>query len=304
MMTRTLEAPEVKRLWTILDIITWGKDYFLRKGVDSPRLTIELLLSHVLDVPRIKLYTLFDRPLSKPELTTLHELVKRRAAREPLQYITGEAYFYDLVLKVSPDVLIPRPETELLADAAIQRARTKKLPLGTPVLDIGTGTGCIALTLAKHIPEANIYAIDYSEVALGLARENAERLNLKHVRFAALDILQPGALESLPEEFPKQFAMIVSNPPYIPKRDMAELAPEVARYEPRTALTDDADGLTFYRRFAELFPTILAEGGVFFLEIGFGQSDEVTKIFADAGFRVRFEKDLSGIPRVCVGRRA
>lgn len=285
----------MEKIWSILDILTWGRAYFEEKGVDSPRLTMELLVAHVLKKQRIELYTQFDRPLAEGELTTLRAMIKRRAAHEPLQYITGETEFYGLTLAVTPAVLIPRPETELLAEYVIKRVRdsTNADESEIGILDIGTGSGCIALALAKHLPRAAVFGLDVSDDALRLARGNAERHALSNVQFGKINIL-----EAQPK---RRFGVIVANPPYIAVEEIEELEPEVRAHEPRIALTDGSDGLRFYRRFSEIFPSMLAEGGWFVVEMGFGQSTQVEEIFAEVGYQTTIVNDLAGIPRICVG---
>ncbi|TAE34130.1 MAG: peptide chain release factor N(5)-glutamine methyltransferase, partial [Candidatus Kapaibacterium sp.] len=302
-----------EKTWTILELINWGKGFFEAKGVDSPRLTIELMLAHTLTMPRIQLYTAFDRPLSATELAAMRGMVRRRTQREPLQYILGEAHFYDIVLEISPNVLIPRPETETLVEYAIKTIREKfNLEKHIPekpsnpdsafhILDIGTGSGCIALSLAKAFPSAHVQALDLSESAVTLARKNAHRLELENITITQADIFSHNTLEALPISV---FDVIVSNPPYIPSAEIAELQAEVRDYEPHTALTDAGDGLSFYRHFAELFPKILAPNGFFAVEIGFGQSAEVVRLFQQSGFTTQLHNDLAGIPRVCAGWRA
>jgi release factor glutamine methyltransferase len=287
---------QAEKVWTILELVNWGKQFFEEKSVDSPRLTIELMLAHVLKMPRIQLYTAFDRPLLASELATLREMVRRRAKREPLQYITGEAHFYNIVLEVNPSVLIPRPETELLVEVVLQHL--SKAASTVRLLDIGTGSGCIALALAKECADkkidVQIEAWDISESALQLARKNAERLNITNVRFVEGDILN-----KTPDGV---FDLIVSNPPYISTIEMRELEPEVGQFEPHSALTDNSDGLLFYQRFAEIFPSLIAPSGIFAVEIGFGQAKTVAKMFRVKGFAVEIVKDLATIERICVGR--
>lgn len=285
----------MEKVWTIIDLITWGKAYFEEKGVDSPRLTMEILIAHVLQKARIQLYTQFDRPLSDTELTTLRAMIKRRAAREPLQYILGETEFYGLPFAVSPAALIPRPETELLTEYVLKRVIQESVS-EVSILDIGTGTGCIAISLAKHLPESSIYALDVSDSALELAKSNAERNGVQNVQFGKINIL-----ETIPK---RRFSIILSNPPYISTKDMSELEPEVGDHEPRIALTDNDDGIRFYRRFAEIFPGMLEQDGWFAVEMGFGQSEKIKALFAAAGFETSFINDFAGILRICIGSRS
>lgn len=299
-----------EKIWTILDLVQWGKAYFEEKGVDSPRLTIELMLAHVLKMQRIQLYTAFDRPLAASELSTLRDMVRRRAKREPLQYILGEAHFYNIVVEVSPAVLIPRPETELLVEYVLNTI-SKRPPYTSQtlrLLDIGTGSGCIALALGKGLAEkgiqAEIEAWDVSEGALHLASQNAQRCGIENTRFLQQDILAYSPNTNSPNtSIDKPFDVIVSNPPYIPLAEIAELQAEVRDYEPVNALTDNADGTRFYRHFSAVFPKMLAPNGFFAVEMGFGQASAVVALFEENGFQTHVENDLAGIPRICAGWR-
>jgi release factor glutamine methyltransferase len=284
----------MQKIWTVLDLINWGKDFFAQKGIDSPRLTIELMLCEVLKVRRIDLYAQFDRPLKDDELARLREMTKRRAGREPLQYILGNTEFYGLPLVVTPDVLIPRPETEILVEAALKHCKNSGSKV-LKILDIGTGSGCIAIALAVHLPEAEITAIDVSDDALKTAQKNAQLNNVQNVTFSEVNIL-----EELPEGAP--FDVIVSNPPYIADEAMEELEPELFDHEPHEALSDGADGYTFYRKFASIFKNLLKPDGKFFVEIGHGQAERVEAGFKRGGYEVEFLEDFEKIPRVVVGR--
>lgn len=287
--------PELERLWTVMDLITWGVEFFKAKDVDSPRLTMELMLCHVLHCTRLQLYTNFEQPLSKDELATLRGMVQRRVRHEPLQYILGTADFYGLSFHVEPDVLIPRPETEILVERAIRFLKT--LPEPTRALDIGTGTACIPLACLHHLPTTQWTAVDRSHGALAVARTNAALHHRESsVVFVDHDILaNPLPPELLP---PATFHLITMNPPYIPVADVPELQPEVRDHEPHLALTDDADGLTFYRRLAAIGSSLLAPGGIIMMEIGFGQSQDVTAIFSEGGYETMIIHDLASIPRV------
>ncbi|MFN8359491.1 MAG: peptide chain release factor N(5)-glutamine methyltransferase [Candidatus Kapaibacterium sp.] len=281
------------KVWTALELRRWGEGYFAEKQIDSPRLTMELMLCHILRYSRLELYLHYDKPLTKTELAALREMIARRAKREPLQYILGETEFYGLPFVVDPSVLIPRPETEFLVEAAVKYITQASRPLS--VLDIGTGSGCIALTIARKVPEARVVAIDISESALALAAKNQTALGVENCEFVKRDIFRELSVK-------KPFDVIVSNPPYISTESMTELEPELLRHEPHSALTDGGDGLRFYRRFAEVFPSILAQDGMFFVEIGYGQAAEVLAIFAD-DYLCTLENDLAGIPRIITGRR-
>ena len=281
------EQTNQTEIWTVMRLITWGSDYFKKKGVDSPRLTMELMLSHVLSLTRFDLYLQFDRPLADEELATLRQMVKRRAAREPLQYILGEAHFYRRVFKVTPDVLIPRPETELLVEESLRRVQSLRC------LDVGTGSGCIGITVALERPETEVVAIDRSSAALDLARENAGKLGARNIEFHQVDIFDDEAVTAL-----GSFDLLISNPPYIAAADMASLEPEVREHEPQFALTDDGDGYAFYRRFIDLAPTLIREGASLFLEIGYGQGPTLRRLFSDAGFSVDILTDLDRNERI------
>ncbi|HVZ38289.1 MAG TPA: peptide chain release factor N(5)-glutamine methyltransferase [Candidatus Kapabacteria bacterium] len=278
-------------IWTILRLITWGADYFKKKGVDSPRLTMELLLAHVLKLRRFDLYMQFDRPLSEAELEKLRALVKRRAAHEPLQYIIGETQFYRRMFKVNPSVLIPRPETEILVQESLRRVH------GIRCLDAGTGSGCIGITIALERPDTEVIAIDSSEEALELARSNAEELGARNITFRHADLFDDEAMRAL-----GSFDVVVSNPPYIPPEEIATLEPEVRDHEPRMALTDENDGFDFYRRFIELAPRLLREGASMFFEIGFGQAERLGAMYRSAGFDVDLLTDLEKVQRILWAR--
>ena len=281
------------KVWTALELRRWGEGYFAEKLIDSPRLTMELMLCHILRYSRLELYLHYDKPLTKAELSALKAMIARRAKREPLQYILGETEFYGLPFAIDSSALIPRPETEFLVEAALEYLVQATQPLS--VLDIGTGSGCIALTIAKKSPESRVVAMDISETALALAAKNQSALGVENCELVKRDIFREIIVK-------KPFDVIVSNPPYISTEGMAELEPELLRHEPHIALTDGGDGLRFYRRFAEVFPSILAPDGMFLIEIGYGQAAEVIDLFADA-YQCSIKNDLAGIPRILIGRQ-
>ena len=280
-------AESVTDIWTILRLIGWGTEYFKKHHVDSPRLSIELLISHVLKLSRFELYLKFDRPLSDEELKNLRGLIKRCVAGEPLQYVTGEAHFYGRTFRVNRDVLIPRPETELLVEEAIRRTPAIRC------LDVGTGSGNIAITIALERPTTEIVAIDISEPALQVARENAERMGCHHVEFKHVDFFDDAAMIAL-----GSFDLVVSNPPYIPHGDIEDLQIEVRDHEPELALTDNSDGYRFYKRFVALADHLIREGGNLFVEIGYQQADLIEQMFTDIGFDVTVLFDLDKNPRI------
>lgn len=281
------------KVWTALELRRWGEGYFAEKQIDSPRLTMELMLCHILRYSRLELYLHYDKPLTKAELSALKAMIARRAKREPLQYILGETEFYGLPFAIDSSALIPRPETELLVEAALEYLVQATQPLS--VLDIGTGSGCIAFAIAKKSPGSRVVAMDISETALALAAKNQSALGVENCELVKRDIFREIIVK-------KPFDVIVSNPPYISTEGMAELEPELLRHEPHIALTDGGDGLRFYRRFAEVFPSILAPDGMFFIEIGYGQAAEVIDLFADA-YQCSIKNDLAGIPRILIGRQ-
>jgi release factor glutamine methyltransferase len=300
---------------TVLEVIQRSSDFLARKGVDSPRLQVELLLAHVLQMPRMKLYLNFERPLTESELGTLRGLVKRRGEREPLQHIVGSTSFCGMEIAVNRDVLIPRPETELLAEeawkfvlAATEFPSPRPSPLngrgegegGLPpvVLDFGTGSGCLALAIAAKCPQAAVHAMDISEAALKIARENALRLGLgERVLFHAGD-----GFNALPDG--AGFDLIVSNPPYIPSAEIETLQQEVRDHDPRLALDGGEDGLDFYRRLAAEAGPRLKPGGRLMLEHGDGQGGAVAELLTQHGWTVESVlKDYSGRGRILIARR-
>jgi release factor glutamine methyltransferase len=285
--------PNQTEIWTTMRLINWGADFFKQRGIASGRLTMELMLAHVLKLSRFELYVQFDRPLSEEELAELRGMVKRKANREPLQYILGEAHFYRRVFEVNPSVLIPRPETELLVEEALRRSQSIRC------LDVGTGSGCIGITVALERPETEVIAIDHSPEALQVAERNAERLGARNISFEQVDFFNDEGVRGL-----GSFDLIVSNPPYIPEADMSGLEPEVREHEPQLALTDRGDGYGFYRRFIEMAPSLLREGGSLFLEMGYGQAPDLQKMFRNAGFTVDVLTDLSKIDRILWAQRA
>jgi release factor glutamine methyltransferase len=283
----------MKEAWTIGSIVKWTGQYFSEKGVENPRLDAEVLLSHILGKDRLYLYTHFDRPLDQRELAAYRDCVKKRVMRQPVAYITGCREFMGLTFSVSPDVLIPRPDTEILVEAAIDRLRQLEAPV---VADLGTGSGAIIISVLRHVTKARGVAVDISAQALAVAEKNAEKLGVEdRLTLRAGDLLAP--LEG------RLFDAILSNPPYIPLADIAGLEPEV-RNEPRLALDGGPDGLTFYRRIMTEGPAYLQQGGFIAVEIGIGQSEAVAELARQAGLTVNaIIKDYSGIERVVIASR-
>jgi release factor glutamine methyltransferase len=282
---------------TVLEVIQRSSDFLARKGVDSPRLQIELLLAHVLKMPRMKLYLNFERSLNEQELEAVRELVRRRGDREPLQHIVGSVSFCGFEIAVDRNVLIPRPETELLAEQAWKFLAT----LGSrpaAVLDFGTGSGCLAIAIAARHPDAMVQAIDLSEAALSVARQNAEHHRLAdRIQFCRGDGLGAAAAEL-------KFNLIVSNPPYIPTNEIAALQPEVRDHDPVLALDGGSDGLNFYRHLAVEAGPRLQDGGRLLLELGEGQAPAVSDLLAANGWSVeQVQKDYNGHDRILIARR-
>ena len=276
--------------WTVLKILQWTTDYFADKEIDSARLEAELLLAATLDLDRVGLYVNFERPLNNDELTAFRERVKRRAQREPVQYILGETEFWSLMFNVNPAVLVPRADTEVLVEESLARIEGS-----ARVLDVGTGSGAIAIALAHEKPEIQVTALDCSEPALEVARDNARRNGVAE-RVTCL----VGDLASLP---PGPFAMVVSNPPYIPSGDWQKLMPEVRDHEPRLALDGGDDGLEAYRQLVMQAGQVLIPGGWLLVEVGINQATDVSALFKAAGLiEIGQRNDYSGVARVVMGR--
>ena len=273
---------------TLLDIVKKTTEFLEGRGVENPRLNAELLIGHALGLPRMQLYLQFERLLTVAELDQIRPLVKRRSQREPLQYILGEQEFFHVKLKVDRRALIPRPETEQLCELI-----TQQLPLPpATILDLGTGSGAIALALAAFYPQAAVTGLEVRTEALALARENAAALGLDgRVRLLESDwfaALEPGV----------RFDLIVANPPYLSEAEAAATAPEVRSHEPPTALSPGPDGGEALRRILEEAPRYLGEGGLLALETGVSQHARLRDLAASAGFaRVESRRDLSGRDR-------
>jgi release factor glutamine methyltransferase len=264
---------------TVLEVIQKSANFLAKKGVDSPRLQTELLLAHVLQMPRMKLYLNFERQLSDPELDSLRKLVQRRGQREPLQHLVGATSFCGLEIAVNRHVLIPRPETELLAEAGWQFLSTSNQQPAT-ALDFGTGSGCIAIAVAAKCPTAHLVALDVSPEALDAAQQNAAKNNVSD----RIEFRQGDGIAAL--KAGEQFDLILSNPPYIASAEIETLQPEVRDHDPRGALDGGADGLDFYRRLAAESGEFLKPHGKIMLEFGEGQAEKIGGIFAAQGWSV------------------
>lgn len=278
--------------WTIKKLLDWTTGYFEKHQIDNPHLEAEILLAHALNAERIKLYIDFEKEPDRKALDAFKGFIVRRAKREPAAYITGSKQFMSLNFKVSPDVLIPRPETELLIENAIELI--KKIDGKAAMLDIGTGSGAIAVSLAKFTDNAEITATDISEKALEIASANAQTHKVDgRIKFVRADLYPPENIK---------FDIIVSNPPYIKTADIKGLQPEIRSFEPVSALDGGADGLDHYRRIIGKAGNYLKEDGVLLLEIGADQAKDVIGIVNDTlkPKSVVVKKDLSGLDRVVI----
>jgi release factor glutamine methyltransferase len=280
--------------WTLLRLILWSSEYLEGKGLSSGRLDAEYLLAHVLGTGRLQLYMDFERPLKQEELNQFRPLLKRRASREPLQYILGCQPFRELELIVRPGVLIPRPETEQLVDEVLQWFLSEEVDRPT-ALDIGTGSGAIALSLAAE-SGAKVVATDISSVALDLARSNAEAAGLE----ALVEFREGSIFEPIPAT--ARFDAIVSNPPYVREKDEPLLEPEVLDWEPREALFSGKDGLDVIRDLVAGAFQYLRPGGLLALEVGLGQAREVALLLEDSGYyaSVKIKRDHATLERFVI----
>ncbi|MCG6910992.1 MAG: peptide chain release factor N(5)-glutamine methyltransferase [Deltaproteobacteria bacterium] len=291
--------PSSEGPWTILKLLEWTTGYFKTQAIDNPRSTAEVLLAHALGLQRLDLYLQYDRPMNADELRAFKTLIKRRLAREPVAYITGSREFWSLDFHVNRDVLIPRPETECLVETAV--AVVDAWDAGRPgrILELGTGSGAVIISLAGERPGHRYFASDISSAALSVARANSASHGKEAILFFAGDWLAPVTCAG------EGFDLVLSNPPYIRRSDIDGLQPEIHRYEPRQALNGEEDGLGSLRRLIETAPDCLREGGHLLLEIGYGQEPDVEAMARLSGRydQTAFAKDYSGIARVVKLRR-
>ncbi len=280
--------------WTIRRVLKWTTGFFERKGIDSARLDAELLIGQCLDMARIMLYADIDKPLKAEELESIRALVKRRAAFEPTAYILGRKGFWKQDLEVDARVLVPRPETERLVELALERLKDRPSPT---ILDVGTGSGCIALAIAAERPDATVIGIDRSTDALAVARANAKAMAVENVSFQEGDLLDGVELT---------VDLIVSNPPYIPSHEVDQLMPDVLQYEPRLALDGGDDGLDLIRRLVAQSATRLLDDGVLLMEMAIDQGARIKALLlAQPGFVVAaIHQDYTQRDRITEGRRA
>jgi release factor glutamine methyltransferase len=286
--------------WTVKNLLTWITHYFTANEIDAPRLTAELLLSHVLGISRIQLYTDFDQAVEKPFLDKLHQLVKRAGEHEPVRYIIGRTEFYSLTFEITSDCLIPRPETELLVERAIELIR--KQHKNALVCDLCTGCGCIAVAIAQNQPDTHLVATDVSQAALDVALRNVEKYKLND----KITLLNSNLFESISRNSSiEKFDLIVSNPPYISEEEFENLDANVKNFEPKLALLAGVDGLDVYRRIAETAAHFLNDNGTIMLEIGNTQKDDVCTLFNQTGdwCDVFCEKDSFGNDRLVTAQK-
>ncbi|MBI3203876.1 MAG: peptide chain release factor N(5)-glutamine methyltransferase [Myxococcales bacterium] len=283
--------------WTIAKVLKWAIDDFKGRGIDSARLDAELLLAEALGFDRIRLITESLRPLTPPELGAFRALIKRRRGGEPMAYILGRREFFGLDFRVDPRVLIPRPDTEVLVEVALER--TQAAYMFGKALDLCTGSGCVAIAFAKQRPTWRVTATDISEAALGLAFENAQRLGAVFgMSFSAGDLFAavPAA---------ERFDLITANPPYVSAPEALKLDRGIREFEPAVALCSGADGLDLIRRIVSDASAHLAPGGVLALEVQYDQAERVVGLFEAAGFtQIEKRRDLGGHERVVSGRLA
>ena len=273
----------------VIDLIGWAEKYFLSKGLKNGRNTGEILLQHLLNYKRVELYFGSEKQLTQDTIKTFHSWIQRLIKKEPLQYITGTIEFYGLELMITPTVFIPRPETERVVEIALQILKTVISP---KILDVGTGSGCIAIALANELPEASVTGIDIDPNMLKVAQKNADLHKINNIIFKQMDIQK---------EIPKEsYNLIVSNPPYIPLNEMSDLEKKIKDFEPHIALTDGADGLTFYHRLASVASKILHSNGYLIMEVGQGEHPQkALKLFKNNAFASnKLIQDYNGDDRV------
>jgi release factor glutamine methyltransferase len=281
---------------TVLEAINLSTQYLEKKGVESARLNAELLLAHILNCKRLNLYLMFDKPLNESELNIYREYIYRRGKREPLQYIIGYTEFYNVRIKTDSRALIPRPETELLVETVLEFYKDKT---DISFLDIGTGTGCITISLLKNLKGSEALAIDISEKSLELAKENLLLNNLEN----SCKLLYFNALCNNYRTL-GEFDFIVSNPPYVSKDDFENLLPELKNYEPKVALTDNEDGLKFYKAIIKNSFFILKKNGKLFLEINPSMASLITDLMKDYNYiDINLKKDFNNHYRIIYGEK-
>jgi release factor glutamine methyltransferase len=287
----TTAAP---KSWTIGSLVKWAVEDFRARGIENPRLDAELLVAHALKIDRMRVILDGARPLADAELSSLRDLVKRRRSFEPIAYLRGEREFYGLRFRVDRRVLVPRPDTETLVDVALKRSNHVSMSMRQ--LDLCTGSGCVAVAMARQRPTSQVSASDLSADALVVARDNALRLGAYNVAFYMGDLFAPFA--------GRRFDVVTANPPYIPTADLATLMPDVRDHEPRLALDGGADGLDLVRRIVAEATEHLEVGGLLAIEIGAGEAPATAALLTEHGFTdVRADRDMARIERVVSGVR-
>lgn len=275
----------------LLDILDLSTDYLKKHGIEDPRLNAEMLVAGALEMKRLDLYLQYDRVITEDEMAKIRPLLKRSSVNEPIQYIQGEKEFYNVKLMVNEHTLIPRNDTEILVEQVINFISGKTLR----ILDIGTGSGCIPISIAKECPNNLFFASDISNEVLDTARKNAGLNDISgKIKFYKWDLFKNCPSRSKND-------VVISNPPYISLKAYEKLDSNVKDHEPRIALTDEGDGLTFYRRINDIIEKILKPQGMLFLEIGFDQADDVKKIYDEKFKDIKIVKDYCGNDRVFIG---
>jgi len=286
--------------WTIQKLLNWVTEYFVARDIDSPRLSAELLLSSTLAIKRIELYTQFDKVITGELLDRLHDLVKRTGQNEPVAYLVGRTEFYSLEINVTPACLIPRPETELLVERAIEFLRTRTHR--QYVCDLCTGSGCVAIAIAKNFPDADITATDICDAALGVAAGNVEKYQLKkRIKLLCGNLFDP----VIPELNVNKFDLIVCNPPYVSADEFEKLDRNIKDYEPASALLAGKDGLDVYRQICKKADDFLRTDAALMMEIGFSQAKAVRELLEQAGCfaEIEIEKDFNGNDRIAIAKK-
>ncbi len=292
---------EQKSEWSSKRLLEWTSGHFAKAGVEQGRLCAEILLGHVLGCGRIDLYVNFNYCPNPDQLSQFRELVRRCARHEPTGYLTGKAYFYSLELAVSPAVLIPRPETETLVTEAIDFLRKQYHRPTVDVLDLGTGSGCIAIAIAANVIEADVIATDRSSEALDVARENIETHDLK----GRITLIESDLFDGMSQSQKQIFDLVVSNPPYISAEQFDKLDPNVRDYEPREALLAGAGGLEYHQRIVEGAEEFLADSGALMVEVAYDQAEQVVELFEKSGYldNITIVKDHLGHHRVVLANK-
>jgi release factor glutamine methyltransferase len=285
--------------WTVKKLLDWITKYLDEKGVDSARLCAELLLGHVLGLERIHLYTNFDKPVSQSDLDQLHSLVKRAGNQEPVQYLVGKTEFYSMEIEVSTNCLIPRPETELLVEYAIEFLRSRQGP--QLVCDLCTGSGCIAVAIAKNHPETKIIGTDICDKALTMADTNVKKHNLSdQIELLCGDLFEP----LVPQLDKAKFDLVVSNPPYVSTKEYEKLDKNIKEYEPSHALLAGVEGLDYYQKICSKIGEFLKGDSAVIIEIGYTQGQEVKDLIHNTGLfaEVQIIQDIHSHDRIVVAK--